>query len=116
MIRKFSGFFILVTGVTLITGGCASSLRHESDWPRIRTTAATEVANREGDSRWAHDAYFTPTEHTNGVWTIVVSAHYPIKRTGDSIHLRIKDEGEVVSYLRRFANYPVWIEHVRTSP
>jgi len=113
---KIRGVFILITGVALLASGCMSGLRHESDWPRVRATAATEVASREGDSRWAHDAYFTPTEHTNGVWTIVVSAHYPIKRTGDSIHLRIRDEGEVVTYVRRFANYPVWIEHVPTSP
>jgi len=113
---KIRGVFILITGVALVASGCMSGLRHESDWPRVRTTAATEVANREGDSRWAHDAYFTPTEHTNGVWTIVVSAHYPLKRTGDSIHLRLRDEGEVVTYVRRFANYPVWIEHVQTSP
>jgi hypothetical protein len=112
---KHNGFFIWVAGAALIASGCASSLRHESDWPRIRTTAANEVANREGDSRWARDAYFTPTRHAEGVWAVKVSARYPLSRPGDSIDLHIRDGGEVISYERRFTTYPQNIEHVSTG-
>ena len=112
---KCSGVFILATGATVILNGCASSLSRESDWPRIRTTAANEVANREGDSRWARDAYFTPTRHEDGVWGVKASARDPLNKPGDSIDLRIRDGGEVISYLRRFTTYPEFIEHVPTG-
>jgi uncharacterized protein YceK len=111
MIMKGYRFLILVT-VVLLANGCASSLRHESEWPRIRATAVNEVTQREGDSRWARDAYFNPTRHADGVWGVKVSARYPLSRPGDSIDLRIRDGGEVVSYLRRFTTYPQYIEHV----
>jgi len=112
MTMKYSGFFILVTGLALIANGCASSLSRQTEWPHIRATAANEVANREGDSRWARDAYFTPTRHEDGVWGVKVSARYPLNKPGDSIDLRIRDGGEVISYLRRFTNYPEPVEHV----
>jgi hypothetical protein len=113
MIMKGNRLLLLVTGTAaLIATGCASSLRNESEWPKIRATAANEVANREGDSRWARDSYINPTQHADGVWGVQVSARYPLSRPGDSIDLRIRDGGEVISYLRRFTHYPKFIEHV----
>jgi hypothetical protein len=116
---KFENLFVLVAGATVLATGCMSQeaqrldgIRHESDWPRIRETAKTEVAKRESDSRWRVDSYFRPTQHTNGVWTVAVVGPYPLNRSADSITLCIRDEGDVTSYQRRFAIYPHLIEHV----
>jgi hypothetical protein len=111
---KGYGSLTVVIGA-LLTNGCASNLRQESDWARIRATAVNEVTQREGDSRWARDAYFNPTQHADGVWGVKVSARYPLSRPGDSIDLRIRDGGEVISYVRRYTTYPQHIEHVSTG-
>src|ERR1051325_9512034 len=94
---------LILAAVLLLAAGCATprwvqhieALRQEPDWPKIRAAAEIEVAHKEGNTRWSHSAYYSPEEHTNGVWYVVASGSYPLNRLGDSIDLLIKDGGEV---------------------
>jgi hypothetical protein len=94
--------------------GCASdreyqridALRRDPDWPAIRAAAETEVARKEGNTNWSHDAYFSPQQHTNGVWRVLASGAYPLNRMGDHIEMLIRDNGEVVSYIPLYSSHP----------
>ena len=94
--------------------GCAGSraqhridaLRNDPNWPRIRTTAETEIARRGEKADWLRSAYYSPHEHTNGVWLVVVSGQYPLNRMGDRIDILVRDGGEVVSYVPRWPSHP----------
>jgi hypothetical protein len=106
---------IFVFGILgLFIVGCAGSrelqhvdaLRRDPSWPVIRAKAEVEIAHREGNTEWSHSAYYAPHEHTNGVWVVVASGAYPLNRLGDSLDMRIRDSGEVVSYAPRMSDHP----------
>jgi hypothetical protein len=105
---------LILAALLPFAAGCAGnrrlqhieSLRQEPDWPKIRAAAEIEVARKEGNTQWSHSAYYSPEEHTNGVWYVVASGSYPLNRLGDSIDLLIKDGGEVVSYSPRMQGHP----------
>jgi hypothetical protein len=98
----------------MLLAGCAGSkqlqhqesLRRDRDWPKIRAAAELEVARHEGNTLWSHDAYFTPQEHTNGVWYVVAAGAYPLNGYGDSIDILLRDGGEILSYLPRRDFHP----------
>jgi hypothetical protein len=106
--------FVVLAAILSFAAGCAGSrrlqhvesLRQESNWPNIRAAAEIEVARRDGNTQWSHSAYYSPREHTNGVWYVVASGAYPLNRLGDSIDLLIKDRGEIVSYTPRMQSHP----------
>src|ERR1043166_4650713 len=99
-----------VTGALFATG-CAShraaqridTLQREPGWPAIRAAAEMEVARKEGNTQWSHSAYYSPQQHTNDVWAVVASGAYPLNTLGDSIHMLIRDGGEVISYSPRMS-------------
>jgi len=109
-IRSIFSFGIL----SLFVVGCAGSrelqrvdaLRRDPSWPLIRAAAETEIARRERNTEWSHSAYYSPQQHTNGVWAVVASGAYPLNRLGDSIDMLIRDSGEVVSYSPRMSSHP----------
>jgi hypothetical protein len=100
--------FLALSGLILsFAAGCASNgdfqrvdaLRHDPDWPAIRAAAEMEVARKEGNTDWSHSAYFSPQQHTNGVWRVLASGAYPLNKLGDHIEMLIRDNGQVVSYI-----------------
>src|SRR6266404_4251058 len=103
-----------VTLALVLFGGCASNkelqrvdaLRRHPYWPRVRAAAELEIARREGNTLWSHDAYYAPKQHTNGVWFVVASGAYPLNRYGDSIDMLIRDGGKVFSYSPRMPSHP----------
>jgi len=94
--------------------GCAGSrevqridaLRRDPGWPAIRTAAEKEVARKEGNTYWSARAYYSPKQHTNGVWTVLASGSYPLNTLGDHIEMLIRDNGEVSSYIPLYDNHP----------
>jgi hypothetical protein len=95
-------------------------LRQRPAWPQIQAAAQHALAGRTGDSEFARDAFYRPIERTNGVWFVTVSGvmyyenHYAsfIKGSGmrggyprslswDAYDLRIRDNGQVLSYASR---------------
>src|SRR5436190_20506164 len=109
---KFSRILLFVVTGALFATGCAShragqridALRREPGWPAIHATAEMEVARREGNTQWSHSAYYSPQQHTNGVWVVVASGAYPLNTLGDSIDILIRDGGEVISYSPRMSH------------
>jgi len=99
----------LALTVLALGTGCASNqefervdaLRRDPAWPIIRAAAEMEIARRESNTQWSHSAYYTPSQHTNGVWVVVASGAYPANTLGDSIDLLIRDSGEILSYAPR---------------
>lgn len=110
-IRPVVGIALLVL---LLATGCRSTnklgrvdaLRRDPSWSTVRAAAEMEIARRVGSTNWSHSAYYTPKEHTNGVWVVVASGAYPNNTLGDSIDLLIRDSGEVVTYTPRMSWHP----------
>jgi hypothetical protein len=107
---KIRNLFILGILSSLFIG-CANThelqrldaLRRESAWPQIRADVEMEVARRKGNTDWSHTAYYSPRQHTNGVWVVMASGPYPentwpLNWSGDNIDVLIRDSGEVISY------------------
>lgn len=107
-------FRFAILSFIIVTAGCAGrresqridALRRDPSWPAIQAAAETEIARREKNTRWSHSAYYTPLQHTNGVWAVVASGAYPLNRLGDHIDMLIRDGGEVFSYSPRMSSHP----------
>jgi hypothetical protein len=107
-------FIVFASLILSFSAGCASNreyqridaLRRDPDWPAVRAAAETEVARKEGNTNWSHTAYFSPQQHTNGVWRVLASGAYPLNRMGDHIEMLIRDNGEVVSYIPLYSSHP----------
>jgi hypothetical protein len=104
---------LLIVTMLLLAGGCASRrfqhievLRQDPTWPTILSAAELEASRREGNTQWSHSAYYTPEEHTNGVWYVIASGSYPLNRLGDSIDILIQDDSKVLSYSPRRSSHP----------
>jgi hypothetical protein len=86
----------------------------------VQGAAEREVASRKGDPEFARDAFYRPIAHTNGIWFVRVSGvmyyqngyatfingsgmsgGYPRSLSWDAYDVRIRDNGEVVSYASR---------------
>ncbi len=95
-------------------------LRHKRDRPWIESVARREIECQKGDAEFAHNAFYRPTAHTNGVWFVTVSGvmfyqdhygaiikganmqgGYPRSGFWDAFDLEITDGGQVLSYVRR---------------
>jgi len=108
------GILSLAIPVLVLAAGCTTNneferidaLRRDLAWPRIRAAAEMEIARREGSTQWSYSAYYTPTQHTNGIWGVVAFGAYPSNKLGDSIDLLIRDSGEVFSYVPRMSRHP----------
>jgi hypothetical protein len=109
-IRNFF-FGILVIGFATSCAGNRrwqhiDTLRQDPNWPTIHAAAEKEVARREGNTKWSYSAYYSPEQHTNGIWVVVAAGAYPLNRYGDRINITIRDNGEVISYSPRLSSHP----------
>lgn len=98
-------FHLIACAAGLLAAGCASNkelarldaLKRDTNWPTIRAASEKEIARREGTTQWSYQAYYTPVQHTNGVWAVVAEGSYPMGAYGDFIDLTVRDNGEVIS-------------------
>jgi hypothetical protein len=98
-------FNSLALAAILFAAGCASNrelarrdaLKRDTNWPTIRAAAEKEIARREGTTQWSYQAYYSPAQHTNGVWAVVAEGSYPMGAYNDFIDLTVRDNGEVIS-------------------
>jgi hypothetical protein len=131
MVMKVFAQFGLLSGLLLLTSCATNRdswlvprqvqvLRHRSTWPQVRAVAQHELAIRKGDPEFARDAFYRPIEYADGVWFVTVSGvmyyqdhyasfirgcgvsgGYPRSMSWDAYDLRIRDNGEVLSYASR---------------
>ncbi len=141
MVRKVFSYLGLVSAGLLLTSCATSQdswlvprrvqvLRQRVAWPWVQAVAERELARRTGEPEFARDAFYRPIEHTNGVWFLTVSGvmyyqnhyasfitgagisgGYPRRLSWDAYDLRIRDNGDVLSYgSRRESQYDAgWV-------
>jgi len=76
----------------------ANELRTDPAWPGILAAAQKGLAKSEGNPKWVYGAYYSPLQHTNGIWVVVASGPYPLNKLSSDLELLVRDDGELVSY------------------